>query len=313
MGKPCPVCNQVSNQILTKTLRRGKGTVFYCTPCDLGFLDSEQFDVKAFYESKYRESVSHNADQASTNAAEIFGIYKKYQDQRLALIEPHLSEEKAVLEVGASAGQFLCHILDKCKSVSAVELDLDCVEFLKENFDIELSQDYLEASQFADIQYDIVCAFQVLEHTVDPVEFLKTIYNATKPGGRAYVELPNLYDPLLSLWKIPKYKTFFYHSEHLFYFSGKALADVAVRAGFAPEKIEVHYTQDYSILNHLHWAMNDAPQPTCDVGLSPVGLGGDSNEITDWVTRELTTLNDAYIAKLIAKKSTSNLMIEMVK
>lgn len=311
--KACPICTAVTDKVLTETLRRGQGTVFYCGHCNLGFLDAKPFDVKSFYESAYRESVSHKAEAARTNAQEIFDIYAPFQRERLDLIEPHLKNKTQLLEIGASAGQFITHVIDKCERICAIELDADCARFLTEKFDVEVEADFLENSKFKEDQFDIVCAFQVLEHTIDPIAFMTSVYNATKPGGRAFVELPNLYDPLMSVWQVPGYQPFYYHSEHLFYFSSEALEDVSARAGFDREKMTVHFSQDYNLLNHLHWIMNNAPQATNQIGLSPVEVRGADDEMSDWLSAEMERLNAAYVKKLEASGRTSNLMIELVR
>lgn len=309
----CGVCGAQSETVLCETLRRGEGTVFYCQPCDLGFLDGRKFDVRAFYESEYRESVSHRVENSRTNAEEIFEVYEPFQGDRLTLIRPFLGGKAELLEIGASAGQFISHVQDQCARIAAIELDRDCVAFLNAKFDVETDGEFLENSKFRKDQFDVVCAFQVLEHTVDPVAFMKTVFDATKPGGKAFIEIPNLYDPLLALWEVPAYQNFYYHAEHLFYFSAKSLKDVSARAGFDPAQMKLHFLQDYNILNHLHWLMNNAPQPTNKVGLSAIAINGDDADMSNWVTERMSALNDEYIVKLKERGATSNLMIELTR
>ena len=50
----CPICGHPSTRILTKRLRRGRGTVNYCKSCDLGYLINRKFDAKEFYDGEYR-------------------------------------------------------------------------------------------------------------------------------------------------------------------------------------------------------------------------------------------------------------------
>ena len=38
----CPLCHEMTKDVLTSTLRRGVGTVFHCPRCDLGFLIGEK-------------------------------------------------------------------------------------------------------------------------------------------------------------------------------------------------------------------------------------------------------------------------------
>ena len=313
LSKPCPRCGTVSDRVLTAKLRRGEGVVYHCASCDLGFLDGKPFDVKAFYETEYRKNVSHRAEGTSTHAEEMFKIYSRFQQQRLDLILPHVNSETELLELGASAGQFLTHLQGKPKRICAVELDLECCDFLTERFDFEISSDFYSEGPFANQRFDIVCSFQVLEHTTDPVSFLKDVHTALKPGGRAFVEVPNLYDPLLTSWDVPSYNQFYYHAEHLFYFSQKSLKDTALAAGFDANNMIVHFSQDYNLLNHLHWIMNDGPQGTCEIGLSEVQVQGHDPELSGWLSAQLHQLNATYVTKLADKGQTSNLMIELVK
>lgn len=313
LTKACPRCGEVSDRVLTAKLRRGEGIVYHCPSCDLGYLDGKPFDVKAFYETEYRKNVSHKAYSASTHAQEMFDIYSRFQKQRLDYILPHITSETEFLELGASAGQFLTHLQGKCKRLCAIELDRDGCDFMSEKFDFEISSDFFTESKFADQQFDIVGSFQVLEHTTDPVSFLKDVHRALKPGGRAFIEVPNLYDPLLTTWNVPSYNQFYYHAEHLFYFSEKSLQDAALDAGFQKDQMTVRFTQDYNLLNHLHWIMNDGPQGTCEIGLSDIQLQGHDPQLTPWLNEQLSTLNEVYIQKLADSGKTSNILIELVK
>lgn len=308
----CPLCASETNKILAHQLRRGNGMVRYCLACDHGYLVQEQaVDSKEYYGEMYRKEYSHNAEVAATNAQEIYRVYKDYQQDRLHHISPFLTASTKLLEVGASAGQFLTHFKDKVGVMSAIELDKACCAFLGSELGIEADSEFLESSRFAGRTYDVVCAFQVMEHVEQPVEFLKTLRHATYKGGAIFVEVPNLHDPLLSVWDVPTYRKFFYHSAHLHYFTQFSLSKVARDAGFRPDQIDISFTQDYNLLNHLHWIMNDGPQADCHVGLSEINLRGPNQEIAAWLTEEMRVVNRKYLAKLIAAKCTSNMLMKL--
>ena len=308
----CPLCASKPSEILAHQLRRGKGMVRYCPACDHGYLVQEQaVDAKEYYGELYRQEYSHNAEAAATHAREIYRVYKNYQHDRLHHISPHLTAASRLLEVGASAGQFLIHIKEKVSEVNAIELDKACCAFLGNKLGIEADAEFLENSRFVGQTYDVVCAFQVIEHVEQPVAFLKTLRQATKKGGTIFIEAPNLHDPLLAVWDVPTYRKFFYHSAHLHYFTEASLSKVARDAGFCPDQIEISFTQDYNLLNHLHWIMNDGPQADCHVGLSEINLRGPNQEIAAWLTEEMRAVNRKYIAKLIAAKCTSNMLMKL--
>ncbi len=309
----CPLCASETNEILAHQLRRGNGMVRYCLACDHGYLIQEQaVDSKEYYGEMYRKEYSHNAEATATNAREIYRVYKDYQQDRLHHISPFLTASTKLLEVGASAGQFLTHFKDKVGVMNAIELDKACCAFLGSELGIEADSEFLENSRFAGRTYDVVCAFQVMEHVEQPVEFLKTLRHATNKGGAIFVEVPNLHDPLLSVWDVPTYRKFFYHSAHLHYFTQFSLSKVARDAGFRPDQIDISFTQDYNLLNHLHWIMNDGPQADCHVGLSEINLRGPNQEIAAWLTEEMRVVNRKYLAKLIAAKCTSNMLMKLL-
>ena len=308
----CPLCETETIKILADKLRRGNGMVRYCCACNHGYLVQEQtVNAKDYYGDLYRQEYSHNAEASATHAKEIYLVYKEYQEDRVNHIKPHLTPDSRLLEVGASAGQFLIHIKDMVSEVNAIELDKACSDFVRKEFGIEVDTEFLENSRFATQTYDVVCAFQVIEHVEHPLEFLKTLRKATQKGGTIFIEAPNLSDPLLAVWGVPTYQKFFYHSAHLHYFTEASLNKVAWDAGFRPDQIEISFTQDYNLLNHLHWIMNDGPQADCRVGLSKIKLSGTNQEVATWLTEEMQVLNQKYIAKLIAAKCTSNMLMKL--
>jgi 2-polyprenyl-3-methyl-5-hydroxy-6-metoxy-1,4-benzoquinol methylase len=308
----CPLCGVVASQVLAPELRRGKGKVLYCSTCDHGFLaENIILDTKAYYDGEYRQEYSHNADAATTNAREIFEIYSQFQAERLRIIEPELKTDSKVLEVGASAGQFVSHIKNRVAKVHAIELDSACCKFLNEIIGVECDAEFLENSRFFSERYDVICAFQVMEHVEDPVAFLNTLKRVARPGATIFIEVPNLRDPLLSVWDVPTYRKFFYHSAHLHYFTERSIRQVAEKAGFPDANTEVTFTQDYNLLNHLHWMMNDGPQANCLVGLSEVRLKGADDEMSNWLSEEMMAINQRYIDRLVAKKHTSNMLLRI--
>lgn len=308
----CPLCRCTVNKTLTTELRRGEGEVQYCDACEHGFLvTANHLDPKQYYSKSYRQEYSHNAVATATNARELFDVYSNYQYGRLRFVSPFLSSETRILEVGASAGQFLAHIKDKVSIVNAIELDTACCAFMRENLGLCVDSELLEDSTFSDRVYDVVCAFQVMEHVVNPINFLEGLRKVTKPSGHIFVEVPNIFDPLLSVWNVPAYQKFYYHTAHLHYFSAASLRLVAMQAGFLANEVDVFPTQDYNLLNHLHWIMNDGPQGDCHVGLREILLNGEDLEMVEWLTKEMRALNKKYISKLTAKNKTSNLMLRL--
>jgi 2-polyprenyl-3-methyl-5-hydroxy-6-metoxy-1,4-benzoquinol methylase len=307
----CPLCHTNFTKLITNKLRRGNGKVLFCEKCKHGFLIPEKqiIDVKKYYSDEYRTEFSHKAAGDATNAQELFDVYKKFQSYRLPHIEPYLNSAQSLLEIGASAGQFIFHIANKVKEVNAIELDTDCTDFMKNKLKINADSEFLNNSKFSTKKYDIICSFQVLEHVESPVSFLTDIKNRMNENAMAFIEVPNLNDGLLSVWKLNSYSEFYYHSAHLHYFTKQSLLKVALEAGFQAQNISFIFLQDYNVLNHLHWITSNSPQSTCEIGLNNISLGSNQNEITSWLNNEICKVNKEYIQKLIECEATSNVMM----
>ena len=308
MTAPCPLCHTVSRDILADTLRRGTGKVYRCQPCDLGFLVAEKH-APDYYARDYRQQASHKADGAATNPEEIFEVYSRYQEQRLQLVTRHLpilNKYPAILEIGASAGQFLRHFNGYGYRLCAIELDPACCEYMK-RMDIETDDHELRMSKFAGEKFDVVVAFQVIEHVDDPVSFMRDIRSVLRPGGVAIIECPNLRDGLMQIWDIEEYRKFYYHADHLWYFGNRGLEKIAEQAGFA--SVDVKFTQDYGFCNHLHWLMNRTPQADCHVGLGRPIFRSKNPTMTGWLAAKLAEMNAEYIDKLVAAGATSNITL----
>jgi SAM-dependent methyltransferase len=82
--------------------------------------------------------------------------------------------------------------------------------------------------------FDLILCRHVLEHTYNPLEFLRSVRNLMNPGGVLMIEVPNLQAPLRRVFG--KYWDGYYVPYHPIHFSAAALRQAAVNAGFVPEK-----------------------------------------------------------------------------
>lgn len=97
-----------------------------------------------------------------------------------------------VLEVGCGRGAFLERLSKELKiDAQGIELNLSAAQYAI-NKGISVSQINLnKLAQEKKEEFDAVCAFQVLEHVVNPKEFLSDLINLVKPNGKLIVSVPN--------------------------------------------------------------------------------------------------------------------------
>jgi len=99
-----------------------------------------------------------------------------------------------VLEVGSGAGEFLKRL--RTRGVDGYGLEINSAS-RKKCLQDGLKVHTIKLSGLRTSSFDIVCAFQVLEHVPQPLEFLRECVRILRPGGRLILATPNTGSSLL--------------------------------------------------------------------------------------------------------------------
>ena len=100
--------------------------------------------------------------------------------------------DESVLEVGCGQGFFLKKLQSRQNNqVVGIDLNSKGISLAKEEgliaYEETLEQHFLRTQK----QYDVVCAFQVLEHIPEVKQFLDAMLTVLKPGGKLILAVPN--------------------------------------------------------------------------------------------------------------------------
>jgi SAM-dependent methyltransferase len=102
-----------------------------------------------------------------------------------------INKDEHILEIGCGNGEFLLKALSKTPNVTGIELNDKMVDICK-NKGLNVVNELLEAHKINNAgKYDMICAFQVLEHIYDVRQFLEDIIFCLKPGGKILLSTPN--------------------------------------------------------------------------------------------------------------------------
>lgn len=263
----CFLCGKKINKIIaTKTRDDENRNVYYCEKCELGMIDGAKSEegLKNFYKKEYRKKFKPKINE-KTNPQKLFDTYSPFQQNRINLIKKYLKKNKRLLEIGCSSGMFLYQIKKYVKEIVGVDYDLESAKFASDKCNCPVFTDEIKKTSLKKKSFDIICAFQTLEHLKNPHNFLTTIIQYLRPGGIIYLEVPNLKDALIYAYDLPYHYNFYFHSAHLWYFTDKSLKKICDKVNL---KGKIYFSQDYNFLNHMNWAINDFPQKSCIPGLS---------------------------------------------
>jgi 2-polyprenyl-3-methyl-5-hydroxy-6-metoxy-1,4-benzoquinol methylase len=277
----CLLCGGAELEVLTRTLRYGEGTVVLCPRCRLGALDVPAEDLRRYYDEEYRNLHGPRVGQRA-EYDEIFETYVRYMGNRIELLRAHLFPSTRLLEVGCSTGHFLHEVAPLVGEVTGIDYDAGAAAYAAERVGCKTYSGDLADTDLEPGSFDVVCAYQVMEHVADPVAFAAELRRYVKPGGIVLVEVPNLDDPLLRIYENEAYRRFYFHKAHLWYFTAAPLLEVMRRGGLSGRVVAA---QDYNFTNHLHWALRGEPQPDPHAGLGaaqlPVGPGAPQDAAAD--------------------------------
>lgn len=180
----------------------------------------------------------------------------KLSQMRYEKLAPFFSGRiREVLEIGAAEGSFLRILRNRFPrlGLSCVEPDKNTLPARKKIVSLRsypAIQDLLEEGK----KFDLIFLFHVLEHITDPESFLKQLGLLMSQGSRLVIEVPSLFDPLLSLYHCRAYQEFYFQKQHPFVYSRLSLPRLMEYFGFRTKKV-ISF-QRYGLENHLNWLVN---------------------------------------------------------
>jgi len=262
----CEICEGREFTLIATRIREGEGRIVKCDDCGLVLqdLDWDENKIKEYYDDEYQQTNSLLAGTKQT-AKDHFEDRLRTIQPIFEQIKPLLKPESRVLEVGCGAGSLLSLINPHVRQCVGIELNSDFVGFINESLKMEAHSTDLNKIEFNQ-QFDLIISIATLDHTPNPLETLTTMKSLLAPEGKIYLEVPNLHEALNSF--LPedsqeKFREFFWHRAHFFYFSEESITSLFRKIGL---NISIDCRHDYTIKNFLNWYFRGLPQPSYTEG-----------------------------------------------
>ena len=174
--------------------------------------------------------------------------------RRINTIRMWLSSSATVCDVGSGFGEMVTAMTTFCYA-SGIEPENRARQHSTSNgFRIYESVDDVRA---LDLYFDALTLFHVIEHNVNPQEFLKSLKSILKPNGLIFIETPNANDALLTKYCLKSFQAYTYWSHHPILYTKKALSDLLEINGFTI--LENKGAQRYKLGNHFYWTSQGKP------------------------------------------------------
>jgi 2-polyprenyl-3-methyl-5-hydroxy-6-metoxy-1,4-benzoquinol methylase len=215
-----------------------------------GYAKLDHFPEIDYKSSSYRKLVNN-----STEADEYFKMHDIEQSGYFYYISKFLSRNSIVADCGCGGGSLLDLIKGMVSKTIAIEPYLGYHESLI-NRGHEVYESVESAEQNSKAKPNIALSMQVIEHTSNPLVYLKNIYDLLIPDSKLILFTPNLNDIMLKL-HFNSYAPFFFRTVHNYYFTADSLVKLGKDAGF--NSSEVIYYQDFGLDNTFYWLKESSP------------------------------------------------------
>jgi SAM-dependent methyltransferase len=186
--RSCPICGTANAQKLGErggcAHRTGKGvktSVVRCRKCQVLYTKPTLTPESNPYADEPPETYFQHHD------------YKQkilVGEELAAFAEKILGKTGTMLELGCGRGELLVGAANRGWTVRGVEMTQAYAQIAKDSgMDVEFTS--IENCKSLTGTYDVILMSAILEHLYWPLETLKQVGNALRPGGLLYIDVPN--------------------------------------------------------------------------------------------------------------------------
>jgi len=166
----------------------------------------------------------------------IIKLYLKHLNKILQYKSPPAN----LLEIGCARGVFLDLARKHNYQISGLEINNYAARYAKKYFNLKVIQKPIE-SLISNKKYDIIVALDLIEHLLDPKNFIKKLNSLLNPRGIVLIGTPNSQSIIYYIAKhlaqkfqyyYPLYRFLGQGKEHLFIFNQNNLSKLLQLSGF---------------------------------------------------------------------------------
>ncbi len=236
-------CDSCGNTAAQQVIIRPDGMcVVECDACGLAYLNPrpKADQIRLLYDRAYFGSSAGNSGigYESYSDESLLAAHEATALNQLDIVGSHIElKGKRVLEIGCATGEFCQALARRGCFVVGVDLSHDVIELAKARYpQLDLRPGSLE-NAVLDEKFDVIFAWEVIEHVTSPESFVAEISRHLAPGGYTVLSTPNY--ACARHIQPSRWAGFQYSFEHLYFFDRRALESIGMRHG-------LRYVMSYS-------------------------------------------------------------------
>lgn len=239
----CKICN--SNNVI-KLFEKEWYHFYKCKKCKIVFQDPiVPAEVENYYKNKY-----YWEDRPLNQFINYFNFNK--HSKILNLIKK-FRETWKLLDIWAGYGYFVKIANDEWYNAYGIEPNEESVKIWKSNLWVDIVNWFFDNKFSQNNKYDIITNFHVIEHVMNPLEFIDDIYSSLNEKWLLVLETPNIRSiNAIRMWEKWPYVL---PNEHLYYFTFgnliKILKDKWFKIQYKKRLGSFLYKKSSNVLNEI--------------------------------------------------------------
>ena len=219
------ICNHSNYRIFCKF---ADVQLYECVDCLVVF--RRQTDADRNPELLYADFYKNELPSRFRSAVEyVVRLLRLYRALKIFTISPRA---KSILDIGSGRGFTLYYLRKffRYRRTAGTQISRPALEFSRDILHLEIYGEDLLARSWENDSFDIVTLWHVLEHVMNPEQYIAKIHDLLKTDGRLIIEVPNF-----SSWTrrlTGKYWMGLDLKYHLFFFSPESLIKMLERHHF---------------------------------------------------------------------------------
>jgi SAM-dependent methyltransferase len=183
----CPLCAEMKTVRLGfRTVEGRQWRVAECRSCKLVFTDPQpsETDIRSFYQGDY-----HSELRQPGRTEAVFG--EKFDDYCEWLLR--YCEIGRSLDIGCSTGLLVKKLQDRGFQAEGYEANALSAEWGRSHYGVMIHVGVFNPHAVQPRSYDLITLCDVLEHTVNPLEYLRAVRESLRPSGHIMVTFPHIW------------------------------------------------------------------------------------------------------------------------